>query len=428
MKRLLVVVFGILVFQGTVWADSCRKAYPIGSDGGARILYPDSENLEIKKKAPFLLQWKVVEVSQAVNIRLHKKGAEDKDLFRRRLNNRPNTGTALITKQDFKRARVKAGEEYFFKVELNPTRPEQVISSECFTFNVKSKESLVCESGPGTKTCLKALIETIAGLQAQLHELEVDPSGGGVGNVMQMNRVSEHSHSYAERGHSHDYSDFQGHGDSIITRIDSPEEPAASDDIPRELSQRDHGVMVRRIGSLEKPVASDDIPQQLAQHIQRAAEVHPDNQMVLQQSRTVFVGTERVRRKMANGEEDPRMLVWVIHYRYDDDAAIHTLVNADEMAVIDRREGSHLPAKLGPSELEEAARLALADPRVQALLGDHVSRVKVEGLLSRTTDREDPFFGRRVVYMLFRVGRDYLGGAPIFVDLTNRTVFVEGPR
>ena len=138
MKRFLIVLFGVLVFQGSVWADSCLKAYPIGSNTGAKILHPVSENLEIKKKAPFLLQWKVVEVSQTVNIRLYKKGAEGKgkDLFGQRLNNRPNTGTALITKQDFKRAKVKAGEEYFFQVELLSARPEMVISSECFTFNV----------------------------------------------------------------------------------------------------------------------------------------------------------------------------------------------------------------------------------------------------------------------------------------------------
>ena len=189
MKRLLIVLFGVLVFQGSVWAQfdgwstSCRKVYPIGSDDGAKILYPVSENLEIKKKAPFLLQWKGFEVSQTVNIRLYKKGAEDKDLFGKRLNNRPNTGTAVITKQDFKKAKVKAGEQYFFQVELIPTRSEKVISSECFTFNVKQKEDLQCNNTTTVKDCLQALIDQNKQIHALVEEnsnrLDALEAGGG---------------------------------------------------------------------------------------------------------------------------------------------------------------------------------------------------------------------------------------------------------
>ncbi len=184
MKRFLIVLFGVLVFQGSVWAESCLKAYPDdGSLVTAEILHPASSGLVLKKKAPFLLQWKVVEVSQTVNIRLYKKGAEGKDLFGKRLNNRPNTGTVLITKQDFIKAKVKAGEEYFFQVELNPTRSEQVISSECFTFNVKQKEDLQCNNATTVKDCLQALIEqnrqTAVEMRELTERLEALEGGGG---------------------------------------------------------------------------------------------------------------------------------------------------------------------------------------------------------------------------------------------------------
>ena len=69
-----------------------------------------------------------------------------------------------------------------------------VSSSECFTFNVKEKETLICDSGTGTKMCLKALLETVAGLQAQLHDLHADePSESGAGGATAINLDSEYT-------------------------------------------------------------------------------------------------------------------------------------------------------------------------------------------------------------------------------------------
>tara|TARA_Y100001934_G_scaffold71493_1_gene88952 strand:+ start:508 stop:735 length:228 start_codon:yes stop_codon:yes gene_type:complete len=59
-ERLLDVLFGVLVFQGSVWAESCLKAYPNDTHltTQATIVHPALAGLVLKKNAPFLLQWK----------------------------------------------------------------------------------------------------------------------------------------------------------------------------------------------------------------------------------------------------------------------------------------------------------------------------------------------------------------------------------
>ena len=174
MKRLLIVLFGVLVIQGSVWAE-CLKAYPddAHSIAKAAILHPVSEGLVLKKKAPFLLQWKDIRgqswLSPTVNIRLYEKGDEDSDLFGRRLNNQPNNGILLITKQDFRRAKIEPNKEYFFQVE-NPKDKKAKISSRCFTFNVREKEDLRCNTATTVKECLNAIIDNLVRLNSEVRE------------------------------------------------------------------------------------------------------------------------------------------------------------------------------------------------------------------------------------------------------------------
>ena len=184
MKKILIVLFGALVFQGSVWAQfdgwstSCLEASAgdTGLFGIAEILHPASAGLVLKKNAPFLLQWKDMSDARErdkshVKIRLYEKGAEGKDLFKKILNNRPNTGTALITKQNLKRAKVKAGEKYFFQVQLNYGSRKTKISSECFTFNVKEKEDFQCDNASTLKSCVKALVIDNRSLRAEVASL-----------------------------------------------------------------------------------------------------------------------------------------------------------------------------------------------------------------------------------------------------------------
>ena len=181
--------------------------------------------------------------------------------------------------------------------------------------------------------------------------------------------------------------------------------------------------------STKKPpsqlVASDDVPDDVAQKARRIAEDQPLLKSALSSARLVYVTTEVVREKTEDGEDGPEDLYRVIHYRYDDDAAIHSLVNLRTSATIDQRALPHLPTSLAAEELEAAKVLALKDPKVQRALGKDAARVEVEGLVIRTASEKDPWYGRRVVKLLFRVGRDYRHSPSVIVDLTKQSVHVE---
>lgn len=175
----------------------------------------------------------------------------------------------------------------------------------------------------------------------------------------------------------------------------------------------------------KKLVASDDVPDSVAQKARLLAEKHPPLLESLQKARVVYIGTELLRRKTEDGEEYPTKIYRVIHYRYDDDTAIHSEVSLVDAAVLDQREIPHLPTPLTQEELDTASALAMKDRRVREALGKDVDRVEVEALVIRAASDEDPWFGRRVVQLLFRVGRDYRHSPRVIVDLTNSTVLVE---
>ena len=171
-----------------------------------------------------------------------------------------------------------------------------------------------------------------------------------------------------------------------------------------------------------REVASEDVPAAVETRARRLAEAAPRAREFLARGRTIYIGTELVREKGPEGEDvrTPRYLV--THYRYDDDTAVLTFVDVARNAVAEAREVRHLPVRLTTGELERARGLAFADGRVRAELGEFAGRVTVEPLLVRTADERDPWFGRRVVRLLFRVGPDYLTRPIVYVDLTSGRV------
>ena len=140
--------------------------------------------------------------------------------------------------------------------------------------------------------------------------------------------------------------------------------------------------------------------------------------------RTYFVHAEMLHDKSAPLER--RALVE--HYRYEGDVTITSIVDLGPAArVLDVRTAEHVPTSLSNEEFEQARSLALADPRVAQAIAPARERIVIEPLPLGTTNREDRFFGHRVVRLLFRVGADYLARPIVFVDLTDRRVLVEEP-
>src|SRR6185295_9855135 len=85
----------------------------------------------------------------------------------------------------------------------------------------------------------------------------------------------------------------------------------------------------------------------------------------------------------------------VTHYRYEDDAAILTLVETGASRVAKVDVIPHLPVVLSSEEFQRASALALKDPQVARELGARAGQVKTEGLLLRTSDEKDRLFGHR---------------------------------
>lgn len=173
--------------------------------------------------------------------------------------------------------------------------------------------------------------------------------------------------------------------------------------------------------------ASDDVPPTIAAQARRLAERTPQLRASLAGPRTVFIGVELVRIKDARGRE-AEPLYRVQHYRYPDDTVIDSLVDVRSGGVRSIEERAHAPVALSVEELGEARALALTNPRVSRSLSRFGDRIVVEPLVVRTSDPADPWFGRRIVRLLFRVGADYVADPVVFVDLTRREVIVQPPH
>ncbi len=182
------------------------------------------------------------------------------------------------------------------------------------------------------------------------------------------------------------------------------------------------GCAINRNGKL---LASDDVPSSVEKIIRPLAEKQNLFISSLKNSKVVYIGTEIVRQKSETGKDSPIKIYRTIHYRYSDDAAIFSLVNPDKQTVLKQRAIPHFPVSLAREELDTAKALALADPKVKKSLGENVSRIKVEALVIRPFSEKDPWFGHRVIRLLFKDGRNYRHNPKVIVDLTKKNVLVE---
>ena len=126
-------------------------------------------------------------------------------------------------------------------------------------------------------------------------------------------------------------------------------------------------------------------------------------------------------------------------YRYDTNQGIRVLVDIWGRAVIDIARVSGDAVPINNDEVAEAARLALADPRVTRLFGDRLpsfrvatrpetladaKQPRIEGLHSTGATEEDPCYHRRCVVLLFRVNNRYVQANRVVVDLISQRVFI----
>jgi hypothetical protein len=123
MKRLLVVLFGVLAFQGSVWAEGHSRGYECRIRiGSAQVLTPASDDSSTANKGEaFLLQWKDPDrvLGDNVKVTLQEHDGGPVPLSDPQLNKVPNTGNTLITKRSMGDKKIKTGEEhrYYFQIE-----------------------------------------------------------------------------------------------------------------------------------------------------------------------------------------------------------------------------------------------------------------------------------------------------------------------
>ena len=150
-------------------------------------------------------------------------------------------------------------------------------------------------------------------------------------------------------------------------------------------------------------------------------------QLITDTRRVYLVRVEWLRDKEAESRGVADRKALVTHYRYDDDAALVTVVDLAQRTAVQVDTLPHLPTPLATEEFTRARDLALAHPEVKAALTPYGERVTAEALVTRAASREDPIFGHRVVRMMFRVGPDYLTRPIVLVDLTTGQVTIERP-
>jgi hypothetical protein len=116
---------------------------------------------------------------------------------------------------------------------------------------------------------------------------------------------------------------------------------------------------------------------------------------------------------------------FVTHYRYEDNAALRTIIDLDRRKVLDVEVLADFPTPLAPQEAARAVELASAHPEVKKLLAGSKG-ITLEALPVHSSIEGEPAYKHRVVNIFFREGGYYLMGAPLVdVDLTTETVLVK---
>jgi hypothetical protein len=112
-------------------------------------------------------------------------------------------------------------------------------------------------------------------------------------------------------------------------------------------------------------------------------------------------------------------LAVVTLYQYNGDITIRRVVNLNSGTVVNETSAERQTPPLAAVEVELARGIALADPRIAGVVAPFSDRLNVEALVASTSDPNDPLFGHRVAYLLFRTPEGYLADiGEVFVDLT----------
>jgi hypothetical protein len=123
--------------------------------------------------------------------------------------------------------------------------------------------------------------------------------------------------------------------------------------------------------------------------------------------------------------ETANRVVVVTHYRYQGNQAILTHVDLNTRKVREVVREVNLPTPLAREEFDLAVKLARQEPQVVKLFEQFGADLHVEGKIGWPATIADPTVPHRNVYLLFRVGGDYLTGPSVIVDLVNETVQVQ---
>jgi hypothetical protein len=128
-------------------------------------------------------------------------------------------------------------------------------------------------------------------------------------------------------------------------------------------------------------------------------------------------------------------------YRYDTNQGIQALVDIGKGAVMDIAPVPGESVPINKEEVAEAARIALADPRVVRLFGDRMpafrvqtgpptledaGQPRIEGLRTVGATPNDPCYRRRCVVLFFHVNNHYVQMNRVYVELMSQRVFING--
>jgi Cu2+-containing amine oxidase len=129
----------------------------------------------------------------------------------------------------------------------------------------------------------------------------------------------------------------------------------------------------------------------------------------------------------------------VLFRRLEDESGVRAVVNLTKRSVAAAARITSAEVPLTPEDIAEAAKFALEDAQLKKELGEDVAgysaaatspgtrneRFAITGLRLFSSAEDDPCTKHRCVRLMFRRGQDYLGQPVVWVDLTERHVYVE---
>lgn len=126
-------------------------------------------------------------------------------------------------------------------------------------------------------------------------------------------------------------------------------------------------------------------------------------------------------------------------FRREDETGVRAVVNLSKRSLVTAERMTSMELPLTPEDISQAARLALADAELHSALGEELKsyaaaadspgtrrqQFAITGLRLFSKGEDDPCSRHRCVQLMFRRGRDYLADTTVWVDITERHVYVE---